>query len=371
MAANGSLRRVLLPGTSDVRRSSDGSLRPSDAGSSRLSAGGRAQWSLKAQLTVFIIRHGEAEHNVKEKQAKETARKTLLEAGHHPNSHEVVLAQKAAREAVLYAQEADPPLSAAGRESLAVSRERIADLVHAGFLPPSCVLVSPLQRAMQTAALVFPAHENVTVREVLAERRTGLACDSRSRASTLVIRDTFSMFDMSEIVEHDGSAATSKSVGPMRRNSTWPRLIGMASDAEAAASELDTRIGRKQGGGRRPLPQAASTLGLMALHGVDSIGVCDEESQGNSSSAPPSRALENRVMLRGRAAQVLDLLEEHGLNHHAVALVSHKAFLAELERGPLGRPDASECANGEVRVFSVAIYRNGNGSRRVCASRIA
>merc|ERR1719221_217117 len=45
--------------------------------------------------------------------------------------------------------------------------------------------------------------------------------------------------------------------------------------------------------------------------------------------------------------------------HKAVAIVTHKGFLRELERGPLGQPEASEFANGEVRMYEVTWDENG------------
>ena len=46
-----------------------------------------------------------------------------------------------------------------------------------------------------------------------------------------------------------------------------------------------------------------------------------------------------------------ELLE--ATNHDSVCLVTHKGFLRELERGPLGRSTASEFGNCEVRVWQL------------------
>jgi len=40
-------------------------------------------------------------------------------------------------------------------------------------------------------------------------------------------------------------------------------------------------------------------------------------------------------------------------------LVTHKAFLRELERGPLGQAQAEEFGNSEVRVYDVTLHVDG------------
>ena len=65
------------------------------------------------------------------------------------------------------------------------------------------------------------------------------------------------------------------------------------------------------------------------------------------------------------------LEEEHaGRQHEAIAIVTHKGYLRELERGPLCVPQATEFGNGEVRVYAVTIYQEGDGQRRVMTKRL-
>lgn len=45
--------------------------------------------------------------------------------------------------------------------------------------------------------------------------------------------------------------------------------------------------------------------------------------------------------MRARTGLLAGLLE--AVPEASVALVTHKGYLRELERGPLGRPDATEC----------------------------
>ena len=86
----------------------------------------------------------------------------------------VVLLSDAGRQGALLS---DAPLSDAGRQGAADAREAIMAFCNERGVPqPTLVLTSPLQRALQTAALLFPEHPNVVVREELRERRTGLTC---------------------------------------------------------------------------------------------------------------------------------------------------------------------------------------------------
>ncbi len=47
-----------------------------------------------------------------------------------------------------------------------MARQVLDNLVARGLPEPSAVLVSPLQRTLQTASLIFPGHDNIHVREV-------------------------------------------------------------------------------------------------------------------------------------------------------------------------------------------------------------
>lgn len=67
--------------------------------------------------------------------------------------------------------------------------------------------------------------------------------------------------------------------------------------------------------------------------------------------------VEQKHILRGRTNLFVDLLSQQ--DDETLALVTHKGFLRELERGPLGRPDAGEFKNCEVRVFDVKLFADG------------
>ena len=261
--------------------------------------------------TLYLVRHGEAEHNVKERLAQEAAAEEAITRGFDANSSEVKIAMETARKAALQDSSlCDPPLSAAGKAAATDTRRAIDELVHGLGLPPPCgVLVSPLSRTLQTAALIFPDHEKSCVRacEELRERRTGLPCDTRSRAELLCQRATFKSITLDDIVDLDR---------------------GLVEDSGSSC------------GGR----------------------------SSSVSSVSDGEPIEDLAMLRRRTLQVLKLLER--CEHRAVALVTHKGYLRELERGPFCRPDATEFGNSEVRVYTVMISHEGDGDRRVTAERL-
>jgi broad specificity phosphatase PhoE len=70
---------------------------------------------------------------------------------------------------------------------------------------------------------------------------------------------------------------------------------------------------------------------------------------------------ENKAEARERCARFLrdlpgtDAVDESGAKreHNSICVVSHKGFLREMERGPLGHPEATEFMNCEVRVYEV------------------
>jgi len=261
-------------------------------------ASSSASCSLAVEYIVFLIRHGEAAHNVKEQRAKDDAKAECVARGLDVAIPETKSAMEEARKAVLHDDGmADPGLSSAGKQCAAETRARIDELITGKqALPtPSRVLVSPLQRTLQTAALVFEGHGNVRACEELRERQTGLACDQRSSAQSMCKRLSFKGIDFAQLLSID---------------------------------------------------------------------------DGDGGTASPSSGVEDKAMLRTRTNKaILELLE--GAAERCVALVTHKGYLRELERGPLCQPDATECANGEVRIYQIAITRTADGQRSLLASRLA
>jgi len=316
--------------------------------------------------TLYLIRHGEAEHNVKEEQAKAAASKRLSAAGFDLKEPEAQAAIEKARRSVLADNSLyDPPLSQNGKEMTAEPRATIERLIGGGLPAPTVVLVSPLQRTLQTAALVFPAHQNVSAREVLRERRTGHACDSRSPAHLLAKRLTFSHINLSEIVRIDSESSQSNA-GDLQPSSTCSIDISNSSTSDGdsggeggagAGAGIDVSNGSTGDGGSGGGEGGSSHGDSTTLTG----GECGCEC---SSGQVP---VEDSSMLRRRTLQLMELLTEHS-EHSAVAIVTHKGFIRELERGPFCQPEATECANGEVRVYRVSVATEAGGSQRVAST---
>jgi len=146
---------------------------------------------------------------------------------------------------------------------------------------PTRVLTSPLQRALQTTAIIFPDHPGVHMRECLRERRTGLPCDERQPAVAINKRASFAFMSSLSLLrlEHDGLTVE---------------------------------------GGRE----------------------------------------ETKPKLRSRTFQIID--ELLSFPDISICVVTHKAWLRELERGPFNRPGASEFRNCEVRAYDVEMLTDGH-----------
>lgn len=231
--------------------------------------------------TVIFVRHGQAVHNIVEERAKEQAARQAKACGHAKDSEEFQAAVKLARLAAL-SDEAlrDAALSEVGEAQIEATRHKLERMAVASQpLPrPTAVLVSPLLRTLQTAAILFPEHPNVHVCKVLCERRTGLPCDLCSDQNRIALR--------------------------------FPNI------------DFDQDL----------LPQCAS--------------IVSEKSE------------EDAVDLRRRTASLAALLRH--LEDETVAVVSHKGFLRELQRGPLHHGDATEFGQAEARVFDVTLWPDGS-----------
>ena len=138
--------------------------------------------STTKKKVVYLIRHAEAFHNIKEREAVERAKAAQADKA----------AQEVARRAVLDDEALkDAPLSADGRSQAAQGSNQLSLLNKVGFTrypAPKLVLVSPLRRALMTATELFlcchPRPKFVAM-EALREKRTGFAADERSSVSQL------------------------------------------------------------------------------------------------------------------------------------------------------------------------------------------
>ncbi|CAJ1943573.1 unnamed protein product [Cylindrotheca closterium] len=236
-------------------------------------------------LTLFLIRHGEASHNVLEKLAKEEALQQALKEGLKADDDLTKERVELARQRVLLDDNLfDAPLSDLGKEEARGARAALASLSDAENLPfPEEILVSPLTRTLETANLVFPHHSNVHVREELRERCTGKPPDTRSPTDQLRSRISFSRFSMDRLAE------------------------------------------------------------LTTL-------------QHSQQQYEKQKKEENKSMLRERTRQLFRLLAECPPTQKSIAVVTHKAYLRELERGPFGNPESPEFKNGEIRVYKIRLH---------------
>jgi len=244
--------------------------------------------AMPVRRTVYLVRHGEAMHNIEERHAKKRASEEAEGLGHSKGDEAHKAMCEAARVAVLENEEfRDASLSEAGIREAIICEEQLQKLAKTlGLKQPGEVLVSPLQRTLQTASAMFPKHEKVCVCELLRERRTGRPCD-------------------------DSHPSTAQD--PSFANMDWWSLMNPLT----------------------PLPEQGTVV-------------------------------EDVAMLRRRTGQLADVL--HECSEETICIITHKGYLRELERGPLGRPAAAEFGNCEVRVYDVMLPSKGTmvASLRFC-----
>ncbi|CAK0864903.1 unnamed protein product, partial [Prorocentrum cordatum] len=162
---------------------------------SPLSQGRPADWSAGSRKLVYLVRHAEAAHNVREREAQLEARRcgcTDLEV------------EQARKHALHDPAFLDACLSTDGLQQVQMAATSFQELLGSThYVAPEVVLVSPLTRALQTASTLFPGHKNVCAQEFLREKRTGEACDERKPARE--IESEFPHVDVSDIAAEDAA----------------------------------------------------------------------------------------------------------------------------------------------------------------------
>jgi broad specificity phosphatase PhoE len=142
--------------------------------------------------TLYLVRHGEAVHNVLEAKAQEEARLECQKLGLGDDDEELIRERmETARQEVLKdASLRDAPLTEKGRRQAAECGTRLQKLVDEGVLPPpSEAMVSPLTRTLDTCDIILDRVALVNdikahIREELQERQTRYPPDmARSRRS--------------------------------------------------------------------------------------------------------------------------------------------------------------------------------------------
>jgi broad specificity phosphatase PhoE len=259
--------------------------------------------------TLFLVRHGEALHNVQEVKTQELARQKALESG--LSKEETLHKMEEARKAVLK----DPaPLTQLGRQQAEEAGRTLVKIVEEGTAPaPTEAMVSPLSRCLDTADIILKQHHNNLVEDENGGKEDGEGIPTEGprisrRRSTMLVH-----------------------IRPELRE----RQTQYPPDTPQTPDQLyhwtEQRVTHLSGGGYR--------FHAKALTGHD---LAVEES---------------RTQLRERARKLFDVLME--LNHRHVLIVSHKGYLREMEQGLLGLApeDAPEFQNAEVRVYRVVFTR--------------
>ena len=274
---------------------------------------------------VYLIRHGEASHNVLEKAAKRRAKEQSEAQGLSPE--QVQERMEEARIAVLEDENhRDASLSEQGRHDARETKRRLDELVHLHALPyPTKVLVSPLTRTLETANLIFPNHDTIHVREEIQERKTGKPCDCRQSSRFLLSRPSFRHFQMDSLRQNSFMKAQEN----CEDDDDDDPVDGVCSDDETSSEE-----------------EEQSRLLFASRR-------WNNDARTNRTHQAFRRALsdpveEDRATLRERTRKLLGLLDEP-----SIAVVTHKGYLRELERGTLGQPHTQEFDNGEIRVYRV------------------
>ncbi|GKY92565.1 hypothetical protein MPSEU_000226700 [Mayamaea pseudoterrestris] len=312
--------------------------------------------------TLYLIRHGEAFHNVQEKIAEKEAEALALAQGLSPA--EVHLKMMLARQRILDDPAFfDSPLTAGGIQQ---AHEASAKLYSMIFPLPTEVFVSPLQRTLQTAAHLFVPehHSNVRVREELRERLTGRPADNRYSSSVLASRKSFARFSFKNLrqnslkMEFDIDSFNGSDEGDSELLPMFDDMgnVHLGETADEDDSELPIDGGDDLGpdfglGIDIDVDPMASDLDRSECRTLDASATSMSSSM--SSSRNVQRCMELEKDLQIRAGKLLSILCDS--ESCSVAVLSHKAYLRALERGVFGREEASEFGNCEIRVYTITL----------------
>lgn len=134
---------------------------------------------LHRRRTLYLIRHGEAAHNVLEAQAQEAARLEAEAEGLTPE--QVSDRMEAARRAVLLDTSLrDAPLTDVGREQARAAARKLQGIIDLGALhAPTEAMCSPLSRCLETCQILLEnAKVRAHIRMELTERKTQYPADT-------------------------------------------------------------------------------------------------------------------------------------------------------------------------------------------------
>jgi broad specificity phosphatase PhoE len=133
--------------------------------------------------TLYLLRHGEAVHNVLEAQAQEAAK--LQARQENLSSEETHTKMEEARKSVLTDPALiDAPLTERGRHQAQQVSKKLQEIIEQGIVhPPTEAMCSPLSRCLETTQIILENTSAITnsmahVRPELAERKTQFPPDT-------------------------------------------------------------------------------------------------------------------------------------------------------------------------------------------------
>jgi broad specificity phosphatase PhoE len=274
--------------------------------------------------TLYLVRHGEAVHNVLEDEAQQRAKEEALALNLSAHQTEALIEER--RQAVLLDPSLrDAPLTDLGRQQARDCAQQLQQLIRDGIIKhaPSEAMVSPLSRTLETCQIMLhglePKIKQAHIRPEIQERQTQYPPDTPRRTSALV-RYTEQMATSSRFVMGENYNATTATASP---SSCCGSSSSSSSSSGGSGSTSDSSNQPHDGGDARTLARQ-----------------------------------ETREMLRERAYSLLPLLLRMNHRRHWL-IVSHKGYLRELERGllELAPEDSPLFGNGELRVYKVVFSK--------------
>jgi len=330
--------------------------------------------SVHRRRTLYLVRHGEALHNVKEAEAQAKARLLAQEEG--LSEEETLQKMEAARKEVLKDQSFfDAPLTDKGRLQARRTGELLARLVGAEWEddeddssnyesdededddnnacpavtaekrvrrivqsneirlhPPTEAMVSPLSRCLETAEIMlhqhFDSRNTIKCNNPNSKTKNGNNDNKNGNTNshnTCILDPELKVHIRPEIRERQTQfpADTPKEMGHLLN---WTQQKYMSN-----------------------------TKGPFKFH------VKEQALKGNYDLSVE----ESKTMLRERASKLFHVLME--MHHTHIFICSHKGYLREMERGLLGlsEEDSPLFANGELRVYRVVFTRGERALKSV------
>jgi broad specificity phosphatase PhoE len=333
-------------------------------------------------ITLFLIRHGQASHNVEEQAAQKLAQQICLSQGLAADAPLTKERMEQARQEILENPTFfDAELSIQGsREATDASNDLQTICDNLGIAFPTEVMVSPLQRTLQTASLIFPNHKNMLVREELRERLTGRPADNRASSAELsknesfkhldfhhirvksLVNDLTDIFGMQQVMQdlQEIEEADDESISLNTTYGSCGSLSQLAtSSSRNSLSQLATSSSRNS---LAQMANSASRNSLCQLASSSSKNSLRDSQRGSSCNA--DALVEDEPQLAARTKKIMPLLLQSSHTH--IALVTHKGYLRALEKTQLHQgPATRNFGNGEIRVYRATIHKSRKQVERI------